>query len=164
MDGMGASSRSGEGITAVFQQAGTTDGQIIASKCFMLLEYTQKIEVRTGSVREKARTTGGVKSVQPPSPEEATPLGETPCCGEPAKVDGTTPLGKPLGGTRLMAEPNGNNPSIMWQSAGLPATCVIWKHMLGSQRLNGCRLAVMDDQSGAGLRYSRSAPETAWVK
>ena len=145
---------SGEGITAVFEQAGTPDGSIIASKCFMLLEYTQKIELRTGSVREKARTTGGVKSVQPPSPEEATPLGETPCCGEPAKVDGTTPFGKPLGGTRVMTGSNGNNPSIMWQSAGLPAVSVIWKDMLGSQRLNGCRSAVMDDQSGAGLRYS----------
>ena len=118
-------SLSGEGITAVFEQAGTPDGQIIASKCFMLLEYTQKIEVRTGSVCEKARTTGGVKSVQPPSPEEATPLGETPYCGEPAKVDGTTPFGKPLGGTRVMTGSNGNNPSIMWQSAGLPATSVM---------------------------------------
>ena len=130
----------------------------------MLLEFTQKIEIRTGSVREKARTTGGVKSVQPPSPEEATPLGETPCCGNTAKVDGTTPFAKALGGTRVMTEPNGNNPSIMWQSAGLPAVSVIWKDMLGSHRLNGCRSAMMDDQSGAGLRYSRSASETAWVK
>ena len=130
----------------------------------MLLEYTQKIELRTGSVRKNPlRTTGGVKSVQPPSPKEATPLGDTIDCGKPAKVDGTTPFGKPLGGTRVMTEPNGNNPSIMWQSAGLPAVCVIWKHMLGSHRLNGCRSAMMDDQSGAGLRYSRAASETAWV-
>ena len=154
---------SGEGITAVFEQAGTPDGSIIASKCFMLLEYTQKIEVRTGSVREKARTTGGVKSVQPPSPEEATPLGETPCCGEPAKVDGTTPFGKPLGGSRLMAEPDGNNPSIIWQSAGLPAVSVIWKDMLGSQRLNGCRSTMKDDQSRVGLRYSPAICESIWV-
>jgi len=46
---MGASSRSGERITAVFEQAGVND--IIASKCFMLLEFTQKIELRTGVVR-----------------------------------------------------------------------------------------------------------------
>ena len=51
LDGMGSSSRSGEGITAVFSGAGTEDGSIIASKVFMLLEFTQKIEVRTGSVR-----------------------------------------------------------------------------------------------------------------
>ena len=51
LDGMGSSSRSGEGITCVFSGAGTEDGTIIASKCFMLLEFTQKIELRTGSVR-----------------------------------------------------------------------------------------------------------------
>jgi len=51
LDGMGSSSRSGEGITCVFTGAGTEDGSIIASKCFMLLEFTQKIELRTGSVR-----------------------------------------------------------------------------------------------------------------
>ena len=153
-------SLSGEGITAVFEQAGTPDGNIIASKVFMLLEYTQKIEVRKIFVR----TRGPVKSrCISPSPEGATPLGETVGCGKPAKVDGTTPFGKPLGGTRVMTEPNGNNPSIMWQSAGLPATSVIWKDMLGSHRLNGCRSAMMDDQSGAGLRYSRAASETAWV-
>ena len=49
LDGMGASSRSGEGITAVFQEAGMND--IIASKCFMVLEYTMKLECRTGSIR-----------------------------------------------------------------------------------------------------------------
>ena len=49
LDGMGASSRSGEGITAVFEQAGVND--IIASKVFMVLEYTQKLELRTGVVR-----------------------------------------------------------------------------------------------------------------
>ena len=139
--------------------AGSEDGSILPSKVFMVVEYTQKIEVR-----ELVRTRAGVKSVLPASPEGATPLGETVGCGKPAKVDGTTPLGKPLGGTRVMTEPNGNNPSIMWQSAGLPATSVNWKDMLGSHRLNGCRSAMMDDQSGAGLKYSRSASETAWVK
>ena len=143
---------------------GTDSGTIRCTKIYLLLEHTVKMELRTGSVRKNSlRTRGSVKSVLLPSPEEATPLGETPCCGEPAKVDGTTPLGKPLGGTRVMTEPNGNNPSIMWQSAGLPATSVIWKDMLGSHRLNGCRSAVMVDQTGAGLRYSRAASETAWV-
>ena len=49
LDGFGASSRAGEGITAVMQEAGV-DG-IIASKLYMVLEYTVKLEVRTGSVR-----------------------------------------------------------------------------------------------------------------
>ena len=161
---MGSSSRSGEGITVSLPHCGTDSGTIKMSKIFLLLEHTVKMELRTGSVRKNPlRTRGSVKSVLLPSPEEATPLGETPCCGEPAKVDGTTPLGKPLGGSRLMAEPDGNNPSIMWQSAGLPATCVIWKHMLGSQRLNGCRSAVMVDQTGAGSRYSPAAHESAWI-
>ena len=147
---------SGEGITAVFEQAGVND--IIASKCFMLLEYTQKIELRKIFVRR----TGSVKSVKLPSPEEATPLGETPCCGKPAKVDGTISLGKLCERLRLMAGQR-NNPSIMWQSAGLPAVSAIWKDMLGSQRLNGCRSAVMVDQTGAGLRYSLAAHESAWI-
>ena len=69
----------------------------------MLLEYTQKIEVRTGSVREKARTTGGVNSVQPPSPEEATPLGETAGCGELLRASSTTSLGKPCEGLWFIA-------------------------------------------------------------
>ena len=51
LDGMGASSRSGEGITIVMNSAGTEDGSIIASKIFCTMMYTQKIEVRTGSVR-----------------------------------------------------------------------------------------------------------------
>ena len=80
---------------------------IIASKCFMLLEYTQKIELRKIFVRR----TGSVKSVKLPSPEEATPLGETPCCGKPAKVDGTISLGKLCERLRLMAGQR-NNPSI----------------------------------------------------
>ena len=131
---------------------------IIASKVFMLLEYTSKIELRKMFVRR----TGSVKSVLLPSPEEATPLGETVGCGKPAKVDGTTPLGKPFGGTRLMAEPNGNNPSIMWQSAAYHLQCVIEKHMVNVQRSLGCRSAVMDHSSGAGLRYDLTASETAW--
>ena len=116
---------------------------------------------RKGSVN-CLRTRGSVKSVLLPSPEEATPLGETPCCGEPAKVDGTISLGKLCERLRLMAGQR-NNPSIMWQSAGLPAVSVIWKDMLGSQRLNGCRLAVMNDQFGARLRYSPAAHESAWI-
>ena len=53
LDGMGASSRSGEGIQIVISSAGTEDGNLIASKAFCLLTYTQKIELRTGSVRTK---------------------------------------------------------------------------------------------------------------
>ena len=53
LDGMGASSRSGEGIQVVISSAGTEDGNLIASKAYCLLTYTQKIELRTGSVRTK---------------------------------------------------------------------------------------------------------------
>ena len=157
---MGASSRSGEGITAVFEQAGSPDGSIIASKVFMLLEHTQKIEVRKIFVR----TRGPVKSrCISPSPEGATPLGETVGCGKPAKVDGTTPLGKPLGGSRLMAEPDGNNPSIMWESAAEHLSALLRSLLVPVQRSLGCRSAVMDHSSGAGLRYDLTASETAWV-
>ena len=138
--------------------AGSEDGSIIASKCFMLLEFTQKIEVR-----ELVRTRAGVKSVLPASPEGATSLGETIGCGKPAKVGGPTPLGKPLGGTRLMAEPNGNNPSIMWQSAAEHLSALLRSLLVPVQRSLGCRSAVMDHSSGAGLRYDLTASETAWV-
>ena len=53
LDGMGASSRSGEGIQVVISNAGTEDGSIIASKAYCLLTYTSKIELRTGSVRQQ---------------------------------------------------------------------------------------------------------------
>ena len=139
--------------------AGSEDGSILPSKCFMLLEYSQKIELRKIFVRTRA----GVKSVLPASPEGATPLGETVGCGKPAKVDGTTPLGKPLGGTRLMAEPNGNNPSIMWQSAAEHLSALLRSLLVPVQRPQGCGSAVMDNSSGAGLRYDLTASETAWV-
>ena len=143
---------------------GTDSGTIRCTKIYLLLEHTVKMELRTGSVRKNPlRTRGSVKSVLLPSPEEATPLGETPCCGEPAKVDGTTPLGKPLGGTRLMAEPNGNNPSIMWQSAAEHLSALLRSLLVPVQRSLGCRSAVMDHSSGAGLRYDLTASETAWV-
>ena len=146
------------------ESAGSEDGSILPSKCFMLLEYLQKIELRTGSVREEiVRTTGSVKSVLLPSQVATKPLGETVGCGNTAKGAGTTPLGKPFGGTRLMAEPNGNNPSIMWQSAAYHLQCVIEKHMVNVQRSLGYRSAVMDHSSGAGLRYDLTASETAWV-
>ena len=141
------------------ESAGSEDGSILPSKLFMLLEYVQKIELRKIFVRTRA----GVKSVLPASPEGATPLGETVGCGKPAKVDGTTPLGKPLGGTRLMAEPNGNNPSIMWQSAAEHLSALLSSLLVPVQRSLGCRSAVMDHSSGAGLRYDLTASETAWV-
>ena len=51
IDGFGASSRSGEGIQVVIENAGTEDGHLLASKAYCLLTYTSKIELRTGSVR-----------------------------------------------------------------------------------------------------------------
>ena len=51
LDGMGASSRSGEGITVVMPNCGTETGSIKCSQIYLLLEYTQKIELRTGTVR-----------------------------------------------------------------------------------------------------------------
>ena len=148
----------------VLPNCGTDSGTIKMSKIFLLLEHTVKMELRTGSVRKNPlRTRGSVKSVLLPSPEEATPLGETPCCGEPAKVDGTTPFGKPLGGIRVMTEPNGNNPSIMWQSAAEHLSALLRSLLVPVQRSLGCRSAVMDHSSGAGLRYDLTASETAWV-
>ena len=153
-------SLSGEGITVVFEQAGTPDGSIIASKCFMLLEFTQKIEVRKIFVR----TRGPVKSrCISPSPEGATPLGETVGCGKPAKVNGTTSLGKPCEGTRLIGGSNGHNPFIMWQSAAEHLSALLRSLLVPIQRSLGCRSAVMDHSSGAGLRYDLAASETAWV-
>ena len=148
----------------MMESAGSEDGSILPSKVFMVLEYLQKIELRTGSVREEiVRTTGGVKSVLPPSQVATKPLGETVGCGNTAKVDGTTPFGKPLGGTRVMTEPNGNNPSIMWQSAAEHLSALLRSLLVPVQRSQGCRSAVMDNSSGAGLRYDLAASETAWV-
>ena len=164
LDGMGASSRSGEGITAVFEQAGTPDGNIIASKVFMLLEFTQKIEVRTGSVREKARTTGGVKSVQPPSSKEATPLSETPRCGELLKLSLESSAGNCGARSRLIAEPDANNVrDVTMDNPQGYCLSALWKHMAGSQRLNGCRSTMKDDQSRVGLRYSPAIRESVWI-
>ena len=144
--------------------AGSEDGSILPSKCFMLLEYTQKIELRTGSVREEiVRTTGGVKSVLPPTPKEAAPLGEAPCCGKLLQLDSTIPCPKGRGRTRVMTGSNGNNLSRYMDNPQGYCLRALWKHMAGSQRLNGCRSAVMDDQSGAGLRYSPAAHESAWI-
>ena len=109
------------------------------------------------------RPTGSVKSVQLPSPEEATPLGEAPCCGKLLKLDSTTPLLKKFGGTRLMAVPNGNNLSRYMDNPQAYQLSPLWKDMLGSHRLNGCRSTMTDDQSGVGLRYSRAMRESVWV-
>ncbi len=49
LDGMGANSRSGESIQVVLANAG--NDAIYASRAYCLLQYTQKLEVRTGSVR-----------------------------------------------------------------------------------------------------------------
>ena len=148
-------------FTVVFQEAGTKDGQIIASKCFMLLEFTQKIEVRTGSVREKARTIGGVKSVQPPSPEEATPLGETAGCGDVLRASSTISLGKLCERLRLMAGQRKNLEDWIIRS-GAP-TVRSEKHMVPVQRLQSCRSQVRDHSSRCGLRYSPAAHESAWI-
>ena len=127
----------------------------------MLLEYTQKIEVRTGSVREKARTTGGVKSVQPPSPEEATPLGETAGCGDVLRASSTISLGKLCERLRLMAGQRKNLEDWTIRS-GAPKG-VIEKPMVPVQRLQSCRSQMTDDSSGCGLRYSPAMHESVWV-
>ena len=99
---------------------------VCCSKIYLLLEHTVKMELRTGSVRkDPLRTRGSVKSVLLPSPEEATPLGEVPCCGKHLKLDSTTPFSKEFGGTRVMTGSKGNNLVNMWQSAGLLPKCVI---------------------------------------
>ena len=132
---------------------------IIASKVFMLLEYTQKIELRKIFVRR----TGSVKSVKLPSPEEATPLGEVPCCGKLLKLDSTTPFSKETGGTRVMTGSNGNNLSRYMDNPQGYCLSALWKHMAGSQRLNGYPCAMMDDQSGARARYSPALCESIMI-
>ena len=108
--------------------------------------------------------TGGVKSVQPPTPKEATPLGETPRCGKPAKLISTTPFSKETGGTRVMTGSNGNNLSRYMDNPQGYCLRASREHMAGLQRLNGCRSAVMDHQSGAGLRYSPPTRESVWIQ
>ena len=49
LDGQGASSRSGESIQVIFKDLGTD--LLFPVRAYMLIQYTQKIEVRTGSVR-----------------------------------------------------------------------------------------------------------------
>ena len=112
---------------------------------------------------ERLWATGGVKSVQPPTPKEATPLGETPRCGKLLKLDSTTPFLKRSGGTRVTTGSNGNNLSRYMDNPQGYCLRALWKHMAGSQRLNGCRFAVMDDQSGARSRYSPTARESVWI-
>ncbi len=51
IDGMGASSRPGEGIQVVIGSCGTEDGDLIASKAYCLLTNTSKLEIHTGSCR-----------------------------------------------------------------------------------------------------------------
>ena len=49
LDGAGASSRSGESIQVIFKDLGTD--RLFPVRAYMLIQYTQKIEVRTGVVR-----------------------------------------------------------------------------------------------------------------
>ena len=49
LDGMGASARSGESIQVVFRNLGTDS--IFPARCYCLMQYTQKVQVRVGSVR-----------------------------------------------------------------------------------------------------------------
>jgi len=49
LDGMGASSRSGESIQIVFKNLGTDT--LFPVRAYMLLQYTQKVEIRTGVCR-----------------------------------------------------------------------------------------------------------------
>ena len=49
LDGAGASSRSGESIQVIFKDLGTD--QIFPVRAYMLIQYTQKLECRTGVIR-----------------------------------------------------------------------------------------------------------------
>ena len=129
---------------------------------YLLLEYTQKIELGTGSVRKyPLRTRAGVKSVLPASPRGATPLGETAGCGELLRASSTTSLGKPCEGLRLMAGQRKNLEDWTIRS-GAPKG-VIEKPMVPVQRLQSCRSQMTDDSSGCGLRYSPAMHESVWV-
>ena len=76
--------------------------------------------------RPLLRVTGSVKSVILPTPEEATPLGEAPCCGKLLKLDSTTPLPKGIGGTRVMTGSKGKNLSrYMDNPQGYCLQCVM---------------------------------------
>ena len=57
------------------------------------------------STRGLLRVTGSVKSVKLPSPKEATPLGEVPCCGKLLKLSLESSVGNCGARSRLIAEP-----------------------------------------------------------
>ena len=115
LDGMGASSRAGESIQVVFEHAGTDT--IYASKAFCVLTYTQKLELR-----KLVRRTGGVKSVLPPSQQLA---GDVACCGKRLKPDGTTPLPKGSGGTRVMTGQR-NTLQDIWAIRSVTTLPALW--------------------------------------
>ena len=123
----------------------------------MLLEFTQKIELRKIFVRTRA----GVKSVLPASPEGATPLGETVGCGKPAKVDGTISLGKLCERLRLMAGQRKNLED--WIIRSVSPKGASEKPMVPFQRLQSCRSQMRDYSSRCGLRYDPAAFESLWV-
>ena len=126
----------------------------------MIVIFSVDIVCRTGSVK-CLRKTGSVKSVILPS--EQVSACETSCCGKLLKLDSTTPTGKLVGGTRLMAVPKGNNLSRYMDNPQAYQLSPLWKDMLGSQRLNGCRSTMKDDQSRVGLRYSPAMRESVWI-
>ena len=68
------------------------------------------------------RTTGGVKSVLPPSQQFA---GDVACCGKPLKPEGTTSLGKPCEGLRVMTGQRNNPSGYMGNPQCYDPTCVM---------------------------------------
>ena len=96
-----------------------------------------------------------------PSREEATPLGETVGCGDVLRASSTTSLGKPCEGLRLIAGQRNKLEDWIIRS-GAPKGASE-KPMVPVQRSQSCRSAVMDNSSGAGLRYDLATHESAWV-
>ena len=114
------------------------------------------------STRGLLRVTGSVKSVKLPSLEEANPSGKTVGCGDVLTASSTTPLGKPYGGTRLTAVPNGNKLEDWIIRSGEPK-CATEKHMVPVQRSQGCRSQMRDYSSRCGLRYDPALCESTGV-
>ncbi len=85
---------SGEGCTLVLNNAGTEDGTIIAEKIYCTLIYTQKLEVRTGSVDRKLAEDSQTEKVMLASGAAFVLLCEVPCSWKLRKPDASIPCGK----------------------------------------------------------------------
>ena len=131
LDGMGASSRSGEGCTVVMSAAGTEDGSIVAEKIYVTLFYSQKLEIRTGSVDKKL-----AEDSQPEKGMLASgTFGscEVPRSWKTAKRMDTTALPKGSAGPRRETVPNGENSIRRWQSASEHLRALLQAYGAGSE-------------------------------